>query len=102
MSSIDYKASTLEREIEKLELENGIVPFNEWFDSLGDGEMWAAVARNASTRSRVESKTGLSPAMLSGIFIAIICGCALTFGMASYPPWTTPQPPDDGPDCPNS
>jgi len=33
----------LEREIQKLELENGLVPFDEWFDSLCDPRMQAAV-----------------------------------------------------------
>ena len=33
----------LEREIQKLELENGLVPFDEWFDSLRDLRMQAAV-----------------------------------------------------------
>ena len=32
-----------EREIQKLELQNGIVPFDEWFDSLRDKRMQAAV-----------------------------------------------------------
>src|ERR1039457_7189814 len=33
----------LEREIQKLELENGLVPFDEWFDCLRDLRMQAAV-----------------------------------------------------------
>jgi putative addiction module killer protein len=33
----------LEREIKKLELENGLVPFDEWFDSLRDMRMQATV-----------------------------------------------------------
>jgi len=33
----------VEREIRKLELQNGIVPFDEWFDSLRDKKMQAAV-----------------------------------------------------------
>ncbi len=32
-----------EREIKKLELQNGLVPFDEWFDSLRDLRMQAAV-----------------------------------------------------------
>jgi len=32
-----------EREIRKLELENGRVPFDDWFESLGDLRMQAAV-----------------------------------------------------------
>ena len=33
----------IEREIQKLELQNGLVPFDEWFDSLRDLRMQAAV-----------------------------------------------------------
>jgi putative addiction module killer protein len=33
----------LEREIKKLELQNGLVPFDEWFDSLRDQRMQVAV-----------------------------------------------------------
>ena len=33
----------IEREIKKLELPNGLVPFDEWFDSLRDRRMQAAV-----------------------------------------------------------
>ena len=33
----------LEQEIQKLELESGLVPFDEWFDSLRDLRMQAAV-----------------------------------------------------------
>jgi putative addiction module killer protein len=33
----------IEREIKKLELQNGLVPFDEWFDSLRDIRMQAAV-----------------------------------------------------------
>ena len=51
MSSIDY-TSKIEREIKKLELENGLVPFDEWFDSLRDMRMQAAVdARLARIRA---------------------------------------------------
>ena len=32
-----------EKEIKKLELQNGLVPFDEWFDSLRDLRMQAAV-----------------------------------------------------------
>ena len=32
-----------EREIKKLELQNGLVPFDEWFDALRDMRMQAAV-----------------------------------------------------------
>jgi putative addiction module killer protein len=32
-----------EREIRKLELQNGLVPFDEWFDSLRDQRMQVAV-----------------------------------------------------------
>ena len=33
----------IEREIRKLELENGAVPFDQWFESLADSRMQAAV-----------------------------------------------------------
>ena len=40
-----------ERDIQKLELENGRVPFDDWFESLGDLRMQAAVdARLARVR----------------------------------------------------
>ncbi|MGD0349747.1 MAG: type II toxin-antitoxin system RelE/ParE family toxin [Verrucomicrobiota bacterium] len=39
-------------EIKKLELQNGLVPFDEWFDSLRDWKMQAAVdARLARVRA---------------------------------------------------
>lgn len=42
----------IEREIKKLELENGLVPFDDWFDFLGDQKMQAAVdARLARVRA---------------------------------------------------
>jgi putative addiction module killer protein len=42
----------VEREIKKLELQNGLVPFDEWFDSLRDRRMQAAVdARLARVRA---------------------------------------------------
>ena len=41
-----------EWEIKKLELQNGLVPFDEWFDSLRDKRMQAAVdARLARVRA---------------------------------------------------
>jgi hypothetical protein len=33
----------IEREIRKLELQNGVVPFDEWFEALGDEKMKYAV-----------------------------------------------------------
>jgi putative addiction module killer protein len=33
----------IKREIKKLELQNGLVPFDEWFDSLRDKKLQAAV-----------------------------------------------------------
>ncbi len=33
----------LEKEIKKLELQNGLVPFDEWFDSFRDKKMQAAI-----------------------------------------------------------
>jgi hypothetical protein len=42
----------IEREIKKLELQNGLVPFDEWFDFLCDRRMQAAVgARLARVRA---------------------------------------------------
>lgn len=42
----------IEREIKKLELQNGLVPFDEWFDSLRDRRMQVAVdARLARVRA---------------------------------------------------
>ena len=42
----------IEREIKKLELQKGLVPFDEWFDSLRDRRMQAAVdARLARVRA---------------------------------------------------
>ena len=42
----------IEREIKKLELQNGRVPFDEWFDSLRDQRMQAVVdARLARVRA---------------------------------------------------
>ena len=42
----------IEREIKKLELESGLVPFDEWFDSLRDQKMQVAVdARLARVRA---------------------------------------------------
>ena len=43
LSSIDYSPPVIEREIKKLELQNGLVPFDEWFDTLHDRKMQAAV-----------------------------------------------------------
>jgi putative addiction module killer protein len=41
-----------EREIKKLELQNGLVPFDEWFDSLRDQRMQVTVdARLARVRA---------------------------------------------------
>lgn len=42
----------IEREIKKLELQNGVVPFDEWFAALRDKRMQAAVdARLARVRA---------------------------------------------------
>ena len=43
VSSIDYSWPVIEREIKKLELQNKLVPFDEWFDSLRDRRMQVAV-----------------------------------------------------------
>lgn len=42
----------IEREIRKLELQNGLVPFDEWFDSLCDRKLQATIdARLARVRA---------------------------------------------------
>jgi len=42
----------ISREIKKLELQNGVAPFDEWFDSLGDPRMQVAIdARLARVRA---------------------------------------------------
>ena len=52
LSPIDYTLPVVERAIKKLELQNGLVPFDEWFDSLRDRKMQAAVdARLARVRA---------------------------------------------------
>ena len=43
LSSIDYTRPVIEKEVKKLQLQNGLVPFDEWFDSLRDKKMQAAV-----------------------------------------------------------
>lgn len=43
MSSIVYSALLTERLIQKLVLENGKVPFDDWFESLQDVKMQVAV-----------------------------------------------------------
>ena len=43
LSSIDYTRLVIEKEVKKLELQNGLVPFDEWFDSLRDKKIQAAV-----------------------------------------------------------
>src|ERR1700678_1813511 len=43
MSSINYNGAVTERDVKKLELQNGLVPFDEWFDSLRDRRMRVAV-----------------------------------------------------------
>jgi putative addiction module killer protein len=54
LSSIDYSPPVIEREIKKLELQNGLVPFDEWFDALHDRKMQAAVDARL-TRVRAEN-----------------------------------------------
>jgi putative addiction module killer protein len=46
LTGVAYKLQfhlVVERIIRKLELENGIIPFDEWFESLRDSRMQAAV-----------------------------------------------------------
>ena len=56
----------LEKEIKKLELQNGLVPFDEWFDSLRDRKMQAAVdSRLARVRA---GNFGDSKSVGDGVF----------------------------------
>jgi putative addiction module killer protein len=56
----------IEREIKKLELQGGLVPFDEWFDSLHDWKMQAAVdARLARVRA---GNFGDSKSVGGGVF----------------------------------
>lgn len=52
LSSIVYNTNVIEREIKKLVLPGGLVPFDEWFDSLRDTKSKVAVdARLARVRA---------------------------------------------------
>lgn len=56
----------IEREIRKLELQNGLVPFDEWFDSLRDKKFQASVdARLARVRA---GNFGDSKSVGGGVF----------------------------------
>ena len=76
LSPIDYSRSVTGREIEKLELEGGDVPFDEWFDSLRDGKMQAAVdSRLARMRA---GNFGDCKSVGSGVFeLRIVLGPGL-------------------------
>ena len=71
-----------EREIKKLELQNGLVPFDEWFDSLWDKRMQAAVdARLARVRA---GNFGDCKSVGSGVFelrIALGPGLRVYYGL---------------------
>jgi len=64
------------REIKKLELQNGLVPFDEWFDSLRDRKMQTAVdARLARVRA---GNFGDHKSVGSGVFeLRIVLGPGL-------------------------
>lgn len=72
----------IEREIRKLELQNGLVPFDEWFDSLRDQKMQAAVdVRLARVRA---GNFGDSKAAGEGVFelrIALGLGLRIYYGL---------------------
>ena len=70
------------REIRKLELQNGLVPFDEWFNSLRDQKMQAAIdARLARVRAGI---FGDCKPVGSGIFelrIALGPGLRVYYGL---------------------
>jgi len=72
----------LEKEIKKLELQNGLVPFDEWFDSLRDRKMQAAVdTRLARVRA---GNFGDHKSMGGGVFelrIALGPGLRVYYGL---------------------
>ena len=72
----------VEREIKKLVLQNGLVPFDEWFDSLRDWKMQAAVdARLARVRA---GNFGDSKSVGGGVFelrIALGPGLRIYYGL---------------------
>ena len=82
LSPIDYTATVIEREIKKLELQNGLVPFDEWFDSLRDQKMQAAVdARLSRVRA---GNFGDAKSVGGGVFelrIALGPGLRVYYGL---------------------
>jgi putative addiction module killer protein len=72
----------MEREIKKLELQNGLVPFDGWFDSLRDRKMQAAVdVRLARVRA---GNFGDSKSVGGGVFelrIALGPGLRIYYGL---------------------
>lgn len=72
----------VEREIKKLELENGEVPFDKWFDSLRDMRMQAAVdARLVRVRA---GNFGDSKSVGGGVFelrLALGPGLRVYYGL---------------------
>jgi putative addiction module killer protein len=82
LSSIDYSPPVIEREIKKLELQNGLVPFDEWFDALHDQKMQAAVDARL-TRVRA-GNFGDCKSVGGGVFelrIALGPGLRVYFGL---------------------
>jgi len=82
LSSIGYSSSVTERVIKKLELQNQLVPFDEWFDSLRDRRMQAAVdSRLARVRA---GNFGDCKSVGSGVFelrIALGPGLRVYYGL---------------------
>jgi putative addiction module killer protein len=82
VSSIGYSKSVIAREIRKLELQGGRVPFDEWFDSLRDAKMRASVdARLARVRA---GNFGDAKSVGAGVFelrIALGPGLRVYYGL---------------------
>jgi putative addiction module killer protein len=82
LSPIDYSAPVIERAIKKLELQNGLVPFDDWFDSLRDIRMQAAVdSRLARVRA---GNFGDAKSVGGGVFelrIALGPGLRVYYGL---------------------
>ena len=72
----------IEREIKKLELQNGLVPYDDWFDSLHDKKLEAAVdVRLARVRT---GNFGDAKSVGAGVFelrIALGPGLRVYYGL---------------------
>lgn len=82
LSPIGYNADVSARVIKRLELQSGRAPFDEWFNSLGDYKMQAAVdARLARIRT---GNFGDAKAVGGGVFelrLAIGPGLRIYYGL---------------------